>query len=229
MTNRFAFVTALAAVAGGVVSAANADVISTLTYDDLAGSWNGQVFTAIAVNTNLLRSAGEVSRLVPVEGSAEFPVGFTGAGTLAGFQMALTAIPTMDPDVKIANGHFIATDRNGDTISGDIDGSWRNLGNGFVSQDGTISHVIFVNSSGDGTFDGVAINGFPPSAFNMIFPNGQGPYEGATTSLLLNAGSFFTSDFRDASTGTLIQITPTPGSLALLGLGGLAAARRRRA
>lgn len=224
MTNRF-YVTALVAVAGGIATA-NADVISTLTYDDLAGSWNSGagLFTAVAVDQGAagLQSAGEASRLIAPENSASFDVGFT-SRTTASFTMSLTATVTGDPAVKNGVGSFTAVDVNGDSITGSLDGQWLDLGNGFVAYNGTVSNAFFNNPSQDGKFDGEA-----GSFFNMLFPTGQGPYEGAAAALVLNAGSFFTQDFQNATTGSLIQIVPAPGSLALLGLAGLTAGRRRR-
>lgn len=226
MTNRSRIALSLTAVAGGLVSASNADVIATLTYDSLSGSWdNGTgLFTAIAVDQgpNGLRSAGEASRIVATEGSASFNTGFTGR-TTAAFSISLSAVATMDPNVKTGVGSFTATDTNGDTITGDIAGEWINLGNGFVVFNGAVANAFFNNVSQDGEF-----NGEGGSFFDMIFANGQGPYEGAAANLLFNAGSFFTSNFDKVSTGTLIQIVPTPGALALMGMGGLVAIRRRR-
>jgi hypothetical protein len=52
--------------------------------------------------------------------------------------------------------------------------------------------------------------------------------DGALTQIVFGAGSFFTTDFVNAATGVTAQIVPAPGALALLGLGGLVAGRRRR-
>ena len=73
----------LAAAAGGIAASANAEVIYTLTYHDLAGSYvqsanpNVGQFTAAAVNTANLQSAYEASRLTPAPtGQATFEAGF---------------------------------------------------------------------------------------------------------------------------------------------------------
>jgi hypothetical protein len=226
MTNRSRFALALTAIAGGLVSASNADVIATLTYDSLSGSWDNAsgLFTAIAVDQgpNGLRSAGEASRIIATENSASFNSGFT-SRTTASYSISLTATATANPNEKDGVGSFTATDINGDTITGNIVGTWLNLGNGFVVFNGGVANAFFNNNSGDGEF-----NGETGSFFDMIFATGQGPYEGAAANLVFNAGSFFTTNFDKVTTGSLIQIVPTPGALALMGMGGLVAIRRRR-
>jgi MYXO-CTERM domain-containing protein len=56
------------------------------------------------------------------------------------------------------------------------------------------------------------------------------PLTGAIVNLVFGTSNpgFFVNNFNDFAVGVSGQVVPTPGVLALMGLGGLAAARRRR-
>lgn len=217
----------LAAIAGGIVaSAASADVVLvSMTFDDLAGSYNSgtSVFTAAAVDTTRLRSSGDVSRLVGAEGTAAFSPGFVSQADQGNFVMNVAVGALAMDGTRSGTGTFTTTDADGDTIVGDINGTWRNLGLGFIAFDGILSQV-YVNDNGaqDGTF-----NGSNGGAWDLDLPALE-PYRGALVQLVLGANGFFSTSFRDRATGVTAQIVPTPGALALAGLGALAAGRRRR-
>ncbi len=231
MTNRFRVSAALlAAVAGGFAATANADVLMTLSYDDLAGSFTATAaqtgrFCAVAASTAALQSAGQVTRFGPGGGDAEFEAGFyAGNPSLhaADFQMCLDLTPHVgNPALVDALGNFVATDRDGDTITGDISGVWRQVGP-FLSFSGTLTNVnTHDNGGADGSFDSTAnFSGFSLSP--------SGPYDGAVVTLVFGANNLFRTSFSDRATNLNMQVLPTPGSVALLGLGGLAMVSRRR-
>jgi hypothetical protein len=231
MTNRFRVSAALlAAIAGGIVaSSANAEIIATVSYDDLAGNFvssgggNGQ-FTATAVNTANLASAYEASRLTPAAGSASFEAGFvSNPFNPADFQISINVV-NINATTASGTGHFTATDADGDTLDGDISGLWIFGGPGFIFFNGNLSNVLFAdNGAADNTFDGTEAGDF-----GMSFPSPQ-PYFGSVVQLTFGGNNFFRTDFSDRATGGSMQVLPTPGSFALMGLAGLAVASRRRA
>jgi len=218
LKNRTVF--ALAAVAGGLfaASAANAEVLVSMTYDDLRGAYtassptDGQ-FTAHAVSqlNPRIRSSGDVSRLVPGFGTAFFDPGVVGiVGNSA-----------------TGTGSFTSTDADGDTITGLISGTWIGIsptpGTTFLTFAGVLSGVS-LNDNGplDGTFDGSG-----GGSFGLNLP-GNPPYDGAVVVLSFGNTGFFNSNFDNRATSFAGQIVPAPGALALVGLGGLVAIRRRR-
>lgn len=227
MTNRFQVSAAvLAAIASGIVaSSANAEIIATVSYDDLAGSFtstgggNG-AFSAIAG----ANSAYEASRLVPAQGSASFEVGFvTNPLNPADFVVNIS-VTAINANTASGVGHFTATDADGDTLDGDISGFWIYGGPGFIFFNGNLSNVVFADTGAlDGTFDGTE-----SGDFGMAFPSPQ-PYYGSVVQLTFGGANFFQTSFADRATGGSMQVLPTPGSFALMGLAGLAVASRRRA
>jgi hypothetical protein len=203
----FALVT-VAALAG----AANAQVISG-TYDDLAGSWDGTTFTASAVDTASLHSHGNVARTVSPIGNAIFNPGFVSAADPANFTLSLTYV-NIGPGLGTGSGSFSVVDVDGSTISGSLSGFWID-GGSFVAFNGSISSVSITG----GTFDGNT-----GSWINDLLIDG-----GAINQLyLVGPGNFFTSPYSDVPVNLTFQLTPTPGALAVLGLGGLVVGRRRR-
>lgn len=225
MKNRSAFAAiAIAAVAGGI-SAANADIVVTFTYDDLVGSFNSTGpgagnFSAIAGND----SAGEVSRIDGNPGSASFGVGFVNGADASDFTLNLAVNVVIPNLLGTGVGSFTSTDADGDTISGSISGDFIfDLVNGFIFFNGTLSNVFIAdNGAQDDSFDGSQLGSFQISGM------GAQPYEGALTQITFGASSFFTQNFSDAATGLTAQIVPAPGAVALLGMGALVAGRRRR-
>ncbi|GJQ29841.1 MAG: hypothetical protein HBSAPP03_17250 [Phycisphaerae bacterium] len=217
----------LAVLAGSATFAGAETVLISMRYDSLSGSYNSalQEFRARAADTAALRSTGAVSRLVPTTGTALFEAGFVSAANSADFDIRVSAIPTGNPLVRTGSGLFVATDVDGDTISGVVNGTWYNGGPGFIFFNGTLSNVILTSSGAapeNGTFDGS--NG---GSWDMNIPAPQ-PYEGAIVQLVFGAPNFFLQDFQDRATGVTAQLVPAPGALVLMGLGGLAMTRRRR-
>lgn len=220
----------LAAAAGGIAASANAEVIYTLTYHDLAGSYvqsanpNVGQFTAAAVNTANLQSAYEASRLTPAPtGQATFEAGFVSNPlNPADFVINLSVIK-QSGTLALGSGDFSATDVDGDTITGTISGVWT-FAAGFLFFNGNLSNVTTNdNGAADGTFDGSE-----GGDFSINHPAPQ-PYSGSIIQLTFGQSTFFRNSFADRATGGSFQIVPSPGSAALLGLGGLVVATRRRA
>jgi len=205
-------------------STALGDVIISGRYDSLAGSYNvgSQLFVAAAVDTATLRSSGAVSRLVAPVSTANFEEGFVSGANPAAFDLSVTAVPTANPNRRTGTGTFTSIDADGDILTGNIAGTWINGGPGFIYFNGTLNNVI-INPAGLGsTFDGTLAGSW---GFNL---GAATPYEGAIVQLVFGAPSFFTQDFSDRATGVTFQLVPAPGAMVLLGLGTLAAFRRRR-
>lgn len=211
---------AAGALVAGFAGAANADVIATLTYDDLAGSFrrdgNAGVFQARAVNLpGVLQSSGATSRIVPTQGNADFVPGFVAGADPSDFVITINTNIT-GSGTATGLGNFVATDIDGDTVTGSLAGDWTSAGAGILFFNGALSNVLL---------NGQTFNGNSGS-WDMNLP-GTPPFEGAIVQLTFSGSGFFDQNFDNRATGTTLQIVPAPGALALLGLGGLVAARRR--
>lgn len=214
---------AVLAVAGATASVSSAAAVLSFGFTDLAGGYNAgtKIFSANAVNAGALKTGGDVSRLTVPGGTASFISGFKGLGTLADFTLNLNVF-NKTATTALGAGGFTITDRNGDTIGGTISGLWVYGGGGVVFFNGALSNTVLTNNSGDGTFDGV-----PGGQFGMNM-SGQ-PFDGTLVQLYINVGGgFLNSSFANVSTQVSGELVPTPGAIALLGLGGLVAGRRRR-
>lgn len=214
-----------AAIVGLVASAASAQQsILTFGFDDLNGGYStaSTHFTAVGVDDGVggpLRTIGNVSRLIAPVATAQYDVG-TGVGRV-GIDLAVSGI---GPATANGNGGISITDNNGDTLTADISGLFISAGPA-VFFNGTLSNVAFHNNSGDGSFNGPSGGSFPLT-FVPIPP----PYTGAIVQLYIgDAGAFFTQSFTGLATNISGAVIPAPGAMALLGLGGLIAGRRRRA
>lgn len=211
---------AAGALVAGLAGSANADVIATLTYDDLAGSFNrngnGGLFVARAVSLpGVLQTSGATSRIVPVQGNADFVPGFVAGADPADCVITINTLLT-GPSTATGVGSFIATDIDGDTVTGNLSGEWTSAGGGILFFNGALTNV---------QLNGQVFNGNSGS-WDMDLP-GDPPYEGAIVQLTFSGSGFFDQNFENRATGSTLQIVPAPGALALLGLGGLVAARRR--
>ncbi|MFN0011063.1 MAG: hypothetical protein ACKVS8_05390 [Phycisphaerales bacterium] len=220
---------AMIAVPAVCAASAAAEVALSFGYNDLSGSYTSTSatsgsFSAAASDTLNLQSSGDVTRLIPTTGTAEFAPGFV-SSTLADFviNLSVTNINVI-PGIADGAGTFVLTDVDGDTLTGDIVGVWIAGGLDQTFFNGSLFNVVFNNNSSDGGIDGTSgdhVDG------NLGFPF---IYEGALTQLFLNPGSpfFFDSDFSEVDTQVLAEILPTPGAATLAGMAGLMVARRRR-
>ena len=222
-SNAIVFATlAMATAAGSAV----AGPVVTFTYTNLNGSYvdagNGTgLFTAQAVNNALLKTDGSVTRVFgPGAGTAVFDPGFFGFSN-ADFVLNLSVFAKNNAfGIASGAGHFTITDTLGNKLDGDLTGDWVNFG-GATFFNGAISNSVFTPIL-SGTFNGNT--GF----FASNVP-GQ-PLDGSLVQLFLDApgAGFFDNSFNGVSTGVAGQLIPTPASMALVGLGGLIASRRRR-
>jgi len=214
-----------AGLVGLAASVSNADIAS-FGFTDLNGSFDAtsMVFTAVAFTGGEGSTAGDVTRFAEGGGStANFDSGFFGGGSLANVEIFIEVSNVLGGMADGA-GSFVITDADGDTISGDISGTWFAGSMGFVFMNGDTTNVLFSrNSIGNGNFDG-------PSGGSFDIDSLVDTYFGAL-SLLLRTPSgvgFFNADFTEVSTQADGLIVPGPASLALAGLGGVLVGVRRR-
>lgn len=228
---KFASITSAAvlALAGTVFAQSNSPTVVTFTYTDLSGSYAGNAisgnFTARASAVAPLTTSGTVSRILPMAATTVFSPGFEAT---AGLSDAVFNISVYNKTAftALGAGTMVLTDFDGDQIKADITGTWVQSFGGRNFFNGNLSRVTFVNNSGTNQF-----NSSPSDpGFNMSFYN-NGLLTGALVQLQIlrsNVG-FFNVPFSNNAVQTSGQIIPTPGAMALLGVGGLLAARRRRA
>lgn len=210
---------ALAALAG----TASADVILTWGFTELNGTYNSvnQQFNAKAEDNANLRTTGDVSRLVSTTGTALFQDGFVSGADSSNYNMDISVFNKVGNTAQGA-GTVTITDANGDTIVADISGDWLSPGFGIVYFNGLLSNVTVNNNSNDGTFDGPGGGSFSSdfSAYSNL--------NGALVQLFTRTGvGFFNTSFSNVTTLVSANVVPTPGSLALVGVAGFLAARRR--
>ena len=191
-------------------------------FDALASSYDGgSVFSASAnkdVGPGLpLPTSGSVTGFDGVTDIAEFNIstwGFYGGD----FSLSMS-ISGLTESIAYGSGSFVITDTNGDTIIGDIAGTWYPmLDNVFV---GTMSNVEFIDIGiADGYFDGHTAG---KVQMDFISP----PWEG-TLIQLSSGGNWFTGGAYDTYSGGVLAsvsgpATPVPTAV-LLGIIGLGVA-----
>jgi hypothetical protein len=223
---------ALAAVACLTGAASAQQTLITFTYSDLSASFNNATrqFNANAVGGPTgLQTGGDVSRVdVSPTQSANFASGFRGFNPAdAGIEMTVSSTVVLDSlgrPTRAAQGAFVLLDPDGDRISGVLTGIWTDLGSGFDSFQGLIgSASISILAGGDNArFNGLGVSGFNYAGLPLT------GLSGSLVELQLTPGSFFDTNFANVSTQSSGVLVPGPGSLALIGLGALATARRRR-
>lgn len=208
-----------AAGVAAMATIANAQAVLTFGFTDVDSSFTASD-GSFSGRAGALTS-GDVTRLASPTGTALFAPGFVGTGS-SDFTLDMSVTDIL-ATTATGTGTFSIIDLNGEDLSGTIDGQFQRLGAGIIAFTGLLSGISFNDVSGDGTFDG------PTSGFFSTDLPGTAPYEGAIVTLMITGSAgFFTSDFSGVSTQVAGEVIPAPASLALLGLGGLAAARRRR-
>lgn len=219
------FTLVAAAAMATLTGTAQADTtILSFTFSDLNGQYssNSGHFNALGVNVAPLQSQGDVSRVnLPSPGSASYGA----PGSAAGRVNVDVLVSGVLGSTANGNGSIVITDVDGDTLHADVNGQF--ITNGLaVFFNGTLSNIGWTdNGILDGTFDGPT-GGSIPLSFSPAPP----PYLGAIVQLYIgDTGNFFVHDFAGISTQVSGVVVPAPASLALLGLSGLVAGRRRRA
>ncbi|HEX8878230.1 MAG TPA: hypothetical protein VF777_15900 [Phycisphaerales bacterium] len=218
----------VAAAAAGTISAANAATLVTFGYNNLEGTYtalnaNLGTYTAKAVDQGVggLQTDGSVARVIPGAGVAKFAAGFKSLPSLANFTISISFLRTSATAGNGA-GSFTATDALGNTVSGNIAGVWNLQPTIGISFNGVLSGVNITPAAIFTGTDGSSTN------WSTNLP-AAAPYTGALTQLVFNSTNMFNSSFDNIATQVSGQIVPSAGSMALFGLGGLVAARRRRA
>lgn len=210
-----------------IAGAAQADLAATFGYTDMGANWNSvssQLVIGAEDNVNLSTSGDLTNYLgAGFSSTALFNDGFADGSTSADsqFEMSLSNITANSAD---ATGSFTITDINGDTLTGVYVGTWTNqFGFGFF--DGEITAAVYNDiESGNNVFEGNAGQTFAVPTDAM-----QGGL-----SMLLQMPEWFSAqgvNFEARTTqldGILVSNVPAPGALALMGLGGIIAGRRRR-
>ncbi|MFK7760408.1 MAG: PEP-CTERM sorting domain-containing protein [Phycisphaerales bacterium] len=215
---------ALTAITG---AAQAQDLAATFGFTDMGANWNAgtNVLLVSADENNTISTSGDLTNYLgeSFPTTALFNSGFADGSTSADseFEMTLSNITATSAD---ATGSFTVTDINGDTLSGSYIGTWTNqFGFGFFDAEITIANYSDGTEAGNEVFEGNAGQTF-------VIPSE--PMNGGL-SMLLQMPEWFDSqngNFNARTTqldGILVNV-PTPGSLALLGMGGALVSRRRR-
>jgi len=213
----------LALSAFGAGANAQTELLS-FTYSDLTGAYD--TGTSLFTASDDDDSDGDVTRLIPTTGDAFFGgPGVDPFGGSAAFSISMTVSGANNATANGA-GTITLTDFNGDQYSGNLSGTWINVG-GSANFVGVLTNILPNSISGDGTFDGDDGS----SSFDLLFPT-AGPYSGNVITLAFQ--NWFTNgggsaqSFDNATTLASGVIVPEPATLGLLLLGGLFASRRVR-
>ena len=213
-------VLAVAAVAGSAQAQ-----LASFAYNALGGNFspttpgNG-TFLARAVDLPTLRTDGSFRRIAVPGGTADFFPGFVSATNPADIVLSLD-LSSITATSAVGTGNIVITDVNGVTFSASVAGTWTVVGSGastFSTFSGAMTAANFSPNSGL----------FVGDAGSFALPLPGAPLEGAVVTLSFTGANFLGSGFSGRTTNVIGQIVPTPGAVALLGLGGMLAARRRR-
>lgn len=205
----------------GIAGLAAADVVVSYSYTDLAGSWDGETFRAISVDSAALSTGGDVSRLGDAKGTAQFDTGFVGLSAVANVSIEMT-VDNITASSAEGSGSVILTDVDGDTITASFEGTWSILAPfGFMFFSGASSDYDFSdNNARDGEFNGTTGEFDLAGLTSPLF-------DGAISLLLQSPGGFATA-FGPVSTQADGILIPTPGALVVAGLGLAGIVGRRR-
>ena len=208
---------AIAALTLAAGTAAAQSTLATFDFDDMDASYDASLMRFTA--TSVAQTEGEVEDFTTSQ-TAVFGAGFV-SGPSADFTW-YTDLSNITSTTADGVGSFTITDFDGDTITGDIAGTWTSIntgGVGFAFLASSITNVQFDSSSGDGMFEGTSgqfanLSGSLAGAFSAFI--GPGPSQ------------IFQKSFVGVSASAQGVILPTPAATGLLGLGGLVMLRRRR-
>jgi hypothetical protein len=199
---------------GGVIS-----IASSFGFTDLDTSYDAGSGLYIAQSTTI--TSGDVTRFDPSPIlTAAFGAGEINDSNAAHIEFRMNIDNATGSNADGINGQLLIQDLDGDNIAGSFSGTWDFIG-GFGFFDGLIDFASY-NSDGNGIFEG--------TGSGSEFDNPLGDFNGAISFLIQMPEWFDTTNGFEArsSQGDGILLTPTPGSVSLLALGGLFATRRRR-
>lgn len=208
------------AVSSLIAAPARADLFE-FSYSRLETTWTQG--TGIFEASISSETIGSVTDSVPPTTTAAFLWGI-GMGTLGGFDLSMTIDNIagtgtwLDPYSADGSGSFTITDIDGDTITGNLAGTWEHTGssNNFT---GTLSGITFNNESGDWTFEG-HLGSFADMSF-LTIP----PYHGTLIQLTAAGLPWFGLDSWENQIGGSVDasVLPVPTAV-VLGMLGLSAA-----
>ena len=207
------------AVSTAMTNAGVVDLSTTFGFTDLDTSYDASSGQYTAQSS--LTTSGDVTNhnlFAPI--TAAFGAGEIGFNNIADVTLSMNITNTFGNGADGVNGQFTITDLDGDTLTGNFDGSWTFLG-GFGFFDGIVDLASY-NSTGNGVFEGTGSG----DSFNNPIESLHG-----AISFLIQMPEWFdtTTGFENrTSQSDGILLTPTPGSVSLLAFGGIAATRRRR-
>jgi len=207
----------VAAAVGSAAAGDSGNVVATFGFTELGGSFDSTAseFTATADTSAALSSSGDVTRR---DRTADFDAATFGAGGDGAFELSLD-VSNITAGSADGVGSFMIEDADGDQISGSVAGTFAFSPFGFAFFNADLTDVTF--TGGDLAFEGTSGGDF------SIAGLAGGVFEGGLSLLFLQQGGL-ANDFSGVSVQADGIIVPTPGTLGLVGLAGLAVARRRR-
>jgi hypothetical protein len=195
-------------------------MIATPVKADLFGFHLGNLSTSFDGGTGLtttdwLQTSGSLYRNVAPSGTAVFSpgsFGTVGSESLL-ISMTLSNITALTAD---ATGTISFSDIHGDTISGNISGTWIKAGTPSFPQgifSGTLTSVTHIPANA--TFDGHS------GSVSLVYPQNPQPWNGAIVQLT-SANWFSNSAYSGVKGGSIdVSVVPVPTAfvLGVLGLG----------
>jgi hypothetical protein len=184
------------------------------TTDGVTGTLNG---------TSQPNSAGDVTD-VPTDTTTRFESGYADTKGLfdATFNFDVSNITDSTAD---GVGSFSIIDADGDEIAGLIDGAWTfDDTMNTMAFEGELSAVQVDTADGNAIFEGTE-----GESFDLSAPAFSDDLTGGLVQLSFAPEEFFDESFDGYNAAFSGVVVPAPGAMTLIGLGGLAAIRRRRA
>lgn len=205
------------AIAGTAAGLASGGIVATFGFTEMNASYDLSTGQFMAVSNP--DTSGDVSAFNAGVSTALFGPGFSGGATGAFVEISMDITFTDGVTAQASNGSFSIGDADGDVLFGSFSGTWNQI-SGFAFFSGIVDAAQFDSSDGDGVFNG-------PSGGSFANPTGM--LSGALSMLMFQMGdSLFQSSFENRVASLDGVLVPTPGALAILGVAGLVATRRRR-
>jgi hypothetical protein len=210
-----------AALIAGVAGSVSAQNILSFGFTDMSGSFNSAtgVYSAVGMNSGSFVTVGNVNRHIDPIATAIY-----GAGTAGGRVGITLNVSNIVGNNAHGMGSLFIEDADGDRFVANVHGDF-SLTAPAIFFNAILSDIAFVpGANTNSTFNGPSGGSFP-----LTFAPATAPFQGATMLLFFDTpGSFFAQNFEARPTQLNGAVIPAPGAAALLGLGGLLAARRRR-